>query len=1064
MSSIHKDIIAELEWRGALGKGKKDELLAALAGERGNPLAALLERGVDPDELLQAAASAAGLTAAPKRLLVEPAPTRLDAAACIAEGGVPIGERQGAPLVAFCDPERVLDAAVALPPHQALLALPRDHEQARMKVLAALDDFHPTQPVDHDEDDGATIVVSQLPPGMLEALRADRQAPSAEPRAAAKHAEMQEAPTIAVSALSEGHGPSWLPDNSVLAAAAQADDRDRASVDPASRPPVITNDDSAWAHRATEALDGDDFAESTIVATAENLPPEFQAMAQPADDISELDTSALHVDTSVHTPLSADALPTPPPDAATVQSQPYGAPERDRTGDVKPVTDGATIQSEPYGRPVAAPVAAPPQASEPATSALAQAVSDEVPASEPSEAPTERVESVSDDAMSEVAETALKGIPRYAVERVLGRGGMATVHLATDKETGGKVAVKILEAHLAEDAIFIERFRREVASTQSLEHENIIRLFDAGESGETYYMVTEFVDGGTLSELLRATGPLPVALVVPLLDMALAGLHYAHQTGTIHRDLKPANLMLTKRGVLKIADFGIAKTSNDETLTQTGTLFGTPAYMSPEQAMGRHLDHRSDLFSIGIVFYQLLTGLNPFHSENPSTSLYKIANGRFPPLFSIMPWAPLALEQVIMRLLEVERDKRFIDGQAARRELAGLRDALRREHPGVGERALDDPRPVAAELRALAAERQVMHAKAQLEFDPPREQEAAFRFYLAGRLDSANYDAINHIADMRAQHGFRFEAEPDQRINEVHKALKDNKPTPALLRRAHDLHAAQKDLFGMARFGRQYLRMMPHDAHMKLLAHKIVGDDLIAPYSPPPKMAPTFSASSDDIVPGLNPAGSGPGIRAAATPGQPRGSVASSPTPEIAGPHGMADAVADMPFDDDDVSVLTPGADPERMPTVPEDDPRDAKAGEPVDSLEEMKLFLKQAWEEIVRSLTGDQGVEGLKQWWHDRFNKENKDELRQQAQALLGQGKQALAQSKEALLAEENRAKLEAASQSFWQRHRRMIMLGAALMVMLWLLKLGCGLAIDVLRDDVHIGSMGSESAKESE
>ena len=122
---------------------------------------------------------------------------------------------------------------------------------------------------------------------------------------------------------------------------------------------------------------------------------------------------------------------------------------------------------------------------------------------------------------------------------------------------------------------------------------------------------------------------------------------------------------------------------------------------------------------------------------------------------------------------------------------------------------------------------------------------------------------------------------------------------------------------------------------------------------------------------------------------------------------------------------------------------------------------MKQAWEEVVRSLTGDQGVEGLKQWYHDRFNKENKEEMRQQAQALLGQGKQAFAQSKEALLAEENRAKLEAASQGFWQRHRRMIMLGAAVLGMLWLLKLGCGLAIDIIRDDVSIGTMGSESAK---
>jgi serine/threonine protein kinase len=274
---------------------------------------------------------------------------------------------------------------------------------------------------------------------------------------------------------------------------------------------------------------------------------------------------------------------------------------------------------------------------------------------------------------------------RYEIIRLLGQGGMGAVYQAHDKELERQVAIKVIRADMAANPEILQRFKQELILARQITHKNVIRIFDLGQADGIKFITMEYIEGENLQGVLRRKKKLEPAEAANILAQVCRALEAAHNEGVIHRDLKPQNIMLDKSGRAYVMDFGIARSMLGAGMTQTGALIGTPDYMSPEQAKGQTLDARSDLFSIGIIFYEMLSGQVPFDADTTMGKLWKRTNEPARPLDELDKTIPRPLSDIVRKCLEIEPQKRF----ASAGEL--LHQIEKWQGPAAGTRVISLP-------------------------------------------------------------------------------------------------------------------------------------------------------------------------------------------------------------------------------------------------------------------------------------------------------------------------------------------------------------------------------------
>lgn len=273
-----------------------------------------------------------------------------------------------------------------------------------------------------------------------------------------------------------------------------------------------------------------------------------------------------------------------------------------------------------------------------------------------------------------------KQFGNYRIEEVIGKGAMAEVYRAFHPNLNRHVAIKRLRSFLAEQTDMLDRFQREAQNIAGMDHPNIVKVYDFDKLDSMYYMVMEFIDGEPLKDVLKQFEKKDESL--PILEAVQIGrdvgdaLAYAHAREIVHRDIKPANVMLERSGRIVLTDFGLARLLSGPQFTSTGTIVGTPSYMSPEQGTGNTGDARSDIYSLGAMLYELLTGDPPFSGETPIAVIYKHINAPVPPIRELNPNIPEGLEQVILRAMAKKPEARYANAGEMVEDLEILRDAL----------------------------------------------------------------------------------------------------------------------------------------------------------------------------------------------------------------------------------------------------------------------------------------------------------------------------------------------------------------------------------------------------
>ena len=272
---------------------------------------------------------------------------------------------------------------------------------------------------------------------------------------------------------------------------------------------------------------------------------------------------------------------------------------------------------------------------------------------------------------------------RYQVIKSIGEGGMANVYLAYDTILDRNVAVKVLRGDLANDEKFVRRFQREALAASSLSHPNIVEVYDVGEDNGEYYIVMEYIEGKHLKQLIKKRGKLTITEAVDIVLQITNGLSVAHDSYIIHRDIKPQNIMILENGLVKITDFGIAMAMNSTQLTQTNSVMGSVHYLPPEQASGKGATLQSDIYSIGILFYELLTGKLPFKGENAVEIALKHLKEPLPSIREEIPNIPQSVENIIIKATAKNPKNRYNDAREMHDDLKTCLDETRKNEEKI---------------------------------------------------------------------------------------------------------------------------------------------------------------------------------------------------------------------------------------------------------------------------------------------------------------------------------------------------------------------------------------------
>lgn len=258
---------------------------------------------------------------------------------------------------------------------------------------------------------------------------------------------------------------------------------------------------------------------------------------------------------------------------------------------------------------------------------------------------------------------------RYSIKKLLGRGGMGSVYLAQDNELNVQVAMKFLKPDLGKDPIVLERFKREIVLARKIVHPNVVRIYDLGEHQGARFISMEYITGKSLKFRIKKAGPIPIDESISIINPICSALLAIHSLGIIHRDLKPQNILIDEMKTVKVVDFGIAHAADATEITGQGGLIGTPAYMSPEQVSGDAVDARSDLYALGIIMYEMLSGQLPYYSELPAALVMKHLTDQAVPLTDVMPTVPAFLSAMVAKLMEKDPSRRYSNVAELQKEL-----------------------------------------------------------------------------------------------------------------------------------------------------------------------------------------------------------------------------------------------------------------------------------------------------------------------------------------------------------------------------------------------------------
>lgn len=283
--------------------------------------------------------------------------------------------------------------------------------------------------------------------------------------------------------------------------------------------------------------------------------------------------------------------------------------------------------------------------------------------------------------MRTVASTRTRVLGTTRIEEPIGKGGMAQVYRGQQRSLGRSVAVKVMLPSIARDKEMVQRFRREARTLAALHHENIVAVHDLVEKNGQIFMVLEYVEGIDVGELIGEGKPLPLDVALIVATGVARALEHAHFRRVIHRDIKPSNVMVSRRGEVKLADFGIAKELGEADLTHTGFVVGTPSFLAPELLKGKRADHRADLYAVGVLLFQCLTGKKPFWNKSSQELFAAILAGRREKVRALAPDCPRAVEKIVDRCLESDLDARYSRAADLRRDLEGQLNAVLKGNP-----------------------------------------------------------------------------------------------------------------------------------------------------------------------------------------------------------------------------------------------------------------------------------------------------------------------------------------------------------------------------------------------